>query len=108
MDNLKPGDRMRNQMLNTQPPLVGRSSRPVPQTELPDILKKINPKMLQAIKDWEAMEERELRGWGNDGAPKKPPKVKGSDIMKARAILKAMELNELEKQRPIGDVSKSS
>ena len=64
--------------------------------------------MLQAIKDGEAMEERESRAWGPGGEPVKPPKVKGSDVLKARAILKAIEMNEQEKQRPIGDVSKSS
>ena len=108
MDNLKPGNRLRNQMLNTQPPLVGRSSRPVPQPELPELMKRINAAMLQAIKDWEAMEERESRGWGPGGEPVKPPKVKGSDILKAEAIMKAMQRMKAAPQRPTGDVSKSS
>ena len=63
-----------------------------PQTsQLPieDILKRVPEGMLQAIKDWEAIEERESRGWDRGGVSPKEPKVKGSDILKAEAILKA-------------------
>ena len=121
----------------SKPPYVGRGTRPAPQREktlvdrivsgeqyltkhqapqhthspqppIEDIIKQIPPGMLQAIKDWEAMEERESRGWGPGGEPVKPPKVKGSDILKAEAIMKAMQRMKAAPQRPTGDVSKSS
>ena len=127
---------LNSQYLNTEPPKVGRGTRPAPQRDktlvdrivsgeqyltkpqatqrqapqpaIEDIIKQVPPAMLQAIKDWEAMEERESRGWGPGGEPVKPPKVKGSDILKAEAIMKAMQRMKAAPQRPTGDVSKSS
>ena len=121
-------------VLNAEPPKVGRGTRQAPQREktlvdrivsgveyltkpqapqppqppIEDIIKQIPPGMLQAIKDWEAVEERESRGWGPGGEPTKPPKVKASDILKAEAIMKAMQRMKAAPQRPTGDVSKSS
>ena len=118
------------ELLGTTAPYVGRSNRSAPHRDntlvdkiihgeyqitkplqqqapppaIEDIIKQVPPEMLQAIKDWEALEERESKGWGPDGGPKKPPKVKGSDIMKARAIMKAMELRKtLDLQAPPSD-----
>ena len=128
---------LNSQYLNTEPPKVGRGTRPAPRREktlvdrivsgeqyltkpqapqppqspqppIEDIIKQIPPGMLQAIKDWEAVEERESRGWGPGGEPIKPPKVKASDILKAEAIMKAMQRMKATPQRPTGDVSKSS
>ena len=137
MDNLKPVNRLNSQYLNTEPPKVGRGTRSAPQREktlvnrivsgepyltkppapqhrqapqppIEDIIKQVPPAMLQAIKDWEALEERESRGWGPGGEPVKPPKVKASDILKAEAIMKAMQRMNAAANRPTGEVSKSS
>ena len=99
---------IRKKMLNTQAPYVGKGNAPQ-QSRGQQILDNIDPRMLQVISDWEAVEERHARGWGPGGKPKVKPRVPESAVLKAEAILKAQErLRETQYTDQTGDVSKLS
>ena len=67
--------------MNSQPPYVGRTASP--KLEL-------TPQQRELIGIWEDIDNRGEQGWGTGGLSRQP-RVGGSDILKAEAILRAQE-----------------